>query len=47
MIMSHIGLSTKNWLDALLNAFFVELDNAVHIAVISNAESLLTVRDCL
>ena len=45
--MGHIGLCAKDGLDALLRAFFVELNDSIHVAVIGNAESLLTVGDCL
>ena len=47
VIMCHVGLSTKNRFDALLHAFFVELNDAIHVAVVSNAESLLTIRHSL
>jgi hypothetical protein len=47
MVMGHVCLSTKDWFDSLLDAFFVELDDAIHVAVISDTERLLTIRNCL
>ena len=47
MVMRHVCLGTKDWLNALLDAFFVKLDDAIHVAVICDSESLLTIRDCL
>ena len=43
MVVRHVSLSTKDWLYALLDTFFIELDDAIHVAVIGNTESLLAI----
>ena len=43
MVVSHVGLSADDRLDALLLALFIELDNAVHVAVVGNSESRLAI----
>ena len=43
MIVSHIGLDTQDGFDSLFATFFVKLDDAVHIAVIGDSESFLTI----
>ena len=39
----HIGLGTNDWFDALLLAGFVEVENAVHVAVVGNPDGGLSV----
>ena len=46
VIVSHVGLGANDGLDALLLALFVELDNAIHVAVVGNAKSRLTIFNC-
>ncbi len=45
VVMSHVGLGTKDWLDALSPTFLVELDDAIHVAVVRDAKCRLTVGD--
>jgi hypothetical protein len=46
MVVSHVGLGADDWLDALFLALFVELDNAIHVAVVGNSESRLAIFNC-
>ena len=43
MIVSHIGFDPHDGFDALFATLFVKLNNTVHIAVIGDSESFLTV----
>ena len=44
-LVGHIGLGADDWLDALGPTFFVEVENAIHVAVIGHTESGLTIGD--
>jgi hypothetical protein len=39
----HVRLETKNWFDASLFTFSIEVDNAVHVSVVSDSDCRLTV----
>ena len=47
VVVGHVGLGADDRLDALLAAFLVELERAVHVAVIGHADRRLAVGDRL
>ena len=46
VIKCHVGLGADDGLDALLLALFVEVDDAVHVAVIGDAQCRLSILYC-
>ena len=43
VVVSHIGLGADDGLNALLTTFVIELDNAIHVAVVGDAQCRLTI----
>ena len=46
VIKRHVGLGADDGLNALLFALFVEVDDAVHVAVVGDAQCWLAVLHC-
>jgi hypothetical protein len=43
MLMSHVCLSTNDWLNTLLFALPIKIERSVHIAVIGHSQCGLTI----
>jgi hypothetical protein len=46
MLVSHVQLATDDRLDPCLIAFLIEVQNAIHIAVVGNTHGWLAIFDC-
>ena len=38
MLMSHVRLGANDWLDAFFFALFIEINDAIHVAVIGHSK---------
>ena len=47
VIVGHVRLGTQNGFNALLLTFLVEVDDAIHVAVVCNTKSRLTIFNSL